>query len=365
MYELLRREGRIGRLTLPNRIFMPAIGTGMGAPGGGVTDTLIAYYEARAAGGCGLIITEVTRIEDGVGASGPCQLAARDASDVPGLQRLTDAVHSHAARLFIQLQHPGRNAFPQNGEQPVCASAISNAKTGLTPRALTTAECRAYIEKFVRSARLVQQAGADGVELHGAHGYLINSFLSPAMNLREDAYGGSFENRMRFVTEMLAGIRQVCGRDFPVSVRINAEEGMPGGVDLALAARMAAALEEAGADAVNVSCYTAGCIEPGSYEQGWKKYMAAAVKKAVTVPVLAVCNIKEPAVAEALLQEGCMDFAGVGRGQLADPDWCGKAFSGRAAEIRKCIGCNVCFGEILKGERIRCSVNPRLGLERE
>ena len=203
------------------------------------------------------------------------------------------------------------------------------------------------------------------MELHGAHGYLINSFLSPAMNARTDEYGGSFENRMRFVTEILAGIRQYCGPNFPISVRINAEEAADGGVDLALAARIAAALEQAGADAINVSCYSAACIEPGTYAQGWRKYMAAAVKQAVNVPVLAVCNIKEPAIAEALLAEGCMDFVGVGRGHLADPDWCHKAFSGREAEIRKCIGCLACFGEIAKAKRVKCGVNPIAGRERE
>ncbi len=185
------------------------------------------------------------------------------------------------------------------------------------------------------------------------------------MNFRTDRYGGSFENRMRFLVEILAGIRKSCGPRFPVSVRINAEEALPGGIDLPEACRIAAVLEKAGADAINVSCYSQGCIEPGTYEEGWKKYMPSAVKKAVSIPVIAVCNIKSPAAAEALLEEGACDFVGVGRGHLADPEWCAKAFSGREDEIRTCIGCLGCFGEIVKAKRVRCAVNPVTGRERE
>ena len=208
MYALLQQEGRIGRLPIPNRVFLPAMGVNLGTPGGGASDDLIAYYEARARGGCGLIITEITRIEDGVGVGESCQLAARSVYDVPDLQRLVDAVHKYDTRIFIQLQHPGRNAQFVNGEAPVSASAIMNPSTGIMPRELTTEECKAYVGKFIMGARVAQRAGADGVELHGAHGYLISSFLSPAMNTRTDEYGGSFTNHMRFVSEILAGVRQ-------------------------------------------------------------------------------------------------------------------------------------------------------------
>ena len=365
MYEHLQAEGRIGRLVVPNRVVMPAMGVNLGSPLGGVTDDLIAYYEARAKGGCGLIITEVTRVEDGCGISDPCQLAARGAGDVADLERLVDAVHKYDTRIFVQLQHPGCNHNSQlTGMQAVAASAV-NPTGGALPRALSEAECADYVQKFVMGALVSQMAGADGVELHGAHGYLINSFLSPLMNLRTDRYGGSFENRMRFATEIIAGIRAQCGASFPISVRINAEETMQGGVDLAMAAQIAKALQDAGADAMNVSCYSGGCIEPGTYEQGWKRYMAEGIKKAVSVPVIAVCNIKEPQVAEELLQAGSCDFVGVGRAQLADAEWCRKAFSGREDEIRKCIGCLACFGEIVKVKRVKCGVNPVTGRERD
>ncbi len=366
MYEKLRSPMKIGSLTLPNRVVMTAMGVSIAAPGGGVNDDIIAFYEARAKGGVGLITTEVTRITDGPGGGEPCQLAARKPSDILELQRLVDAIHKYDTKIFVQLQHPGREASPLvTGEQPVAPSALANPMGGAIPRALTTAECEELVRKFIYAAWVVQMSGADGVELHGAHGYLINEFLSPAMNQRTDRYGGSFENRMRFLTEIIAGIREKCGKAFPLSVRINAEEMIEGGIDLPEAVKIAVELEKAGADAINVSCYTIGCIEPGTYSQGWKKYMAAEIRKAVRIPVIAVCNIKEPAIAEQLLEEGCCDFVGVSRGHLADPEWCNKAFSGREAEIRKCIGCLACFGEIVKLRRIKCAVNPVTGRERE
>lgn len=366
MYEKLNSPMYIGALAIPNRVVMTAMGVLIATPGGGVNDDIIAYYEARAKGGVGLIITEVTRITDGPGGGEPCQLAARKPSDILELQRLVDAIHKYDTKLFVQLQHPGREASPFIiGEQPVAPSAIANPLGGATPRELTTAECEELVEKFTSAAMIVQMSGADGVELHAAHGYLINEFLSPAMNLRTDKYGGSFENRMRFLLEMIAGIRKQCGKSFPISVRINAEEMIEGGIDLEEAVKIAVALEAGGADAINVSCYTIGCIEPGTYSQGWKKYMAAAIKKAVKIPVIAVCNIKEPAVAEQLVEEGCCDFVGVARGHLADPQWCNKTFSGREEEIRKCIGCLACFGEIVKLKRVKCAVNPVTGRERE
>ena len=331
-------------LPLPNRLVMSPMGVNLGAPDGGVTDDLIAFYEARARGGVGLIITEVTRVEGGAGISDPCQLAAYRPSDIPNLQRLVDAVHRWDTRLFIQLQHPGRAASAWvTGSQPVAPSALPSPLGGDMPRALSLDECRAMVDRFVKAAQIAQMAGADGVELHAAHGYLINQFLSPAMNLRDDDYGGSFENRMRFVLEIIQGIRQICGSNYPLSVRINAEEMLPGGIDRKEAARIARALEEAGASLINVSCYTEACLEPGTYPQGWKKDMARGIKEVLTIPVLSVSNIKEPGPAKALLKEGVCDLIGLGRALLADPDWPKKAFSGRESEIRTCIGCLACF----------------------
>jgi len=363
--KVMKTTVSIGRLQLNNRVVMPAMGVNLSALDGGVSDDIIAFYEARARGGVGLIISEVTRITDGAGASEPCQLAARSLKDVPDLQRLTDAIHKYDTKFFIQLQHPGMMASPSvTGVQSVAPSVFADGPA-TESRELTTDECDGLVKAFVLGAQVAQMAGADGVEHHGAHGYLINEFLSPAMNRRNDKYGGSFEGRMRFAVEILKGIRNTCGAHFPVSVRINAEEMFPGGITIDEAKKIAMELERFGADAINVSCLSIGCIEPGTYAQGWKKHMAAAVKEVVKIPVIAVCNIKEPETGERLLNEGVCDLIGVGRGHLADPEWCAKAFGGRGDKIRTCIGCLACFDEICKLHRVKCAVNPITGRERE
>lgn len=370
MYQRLFSPVRIGTVEIRNRVAMTPMGVNLAAAGGGVSDDIIAFYEARARGGIGLIVSEICRVMDGAGAGEPCQIAARNMGDVQGLERLVDTVHKYSTRMFIQLHHPGRS-YALGGEQPVSASAVPGPFGGDAPRALTIAEIGHVQQAFVNGARIAQMAGADGVELHGAHGYLINSFLSPYLNRRDDHYGGSFENRLRFLLETIAGIRAACGKRFPLGVRLSAEEFLGDqGNDLAVTCRIAAELEKAGVDFLDISCTIpespiAACIEPGSFEQGWKKYMAAEIKRHVGIPVIAVANIKEPDVAEAILQEGCCDLVGVARGHLADPAWCNKAKAGKADTIRKCIGCLVCFDEIEHGRHVKCSVNPTTGRERE
>ncbi|MGE5761528.1 MAG: FAD-dependent oxidoreductase, partial [Gemmatimonadota bacterium] len=285
-----------------------------------------------------------------------------------------DTVHKYGTRIFIQLHHPG-GSYGLGPEQPVAASAVESLLGGArTPRALGVPEIHEIQAAFVNGARLAQMAGVDGVELHGGHGYLINSFLSPHLNHRNDLYGGTFENRLRFLLEIVAGIRAACGKAFPLGVRLSVEEFLGDqGNDLAASSLIAVELEKSGVDFIDVSCtcFTpdspnfAACIEPGTYAQGWKKYMAAEIKRHVSMPVIAVANIKEPDVAEAILAEGCCDLVGVARGHLADPDWCNKAKVGRADTIRKCIGCLVCFDEIAHGRHVKCSVNPVTGRERE
>lgn len=366
MYDTLFSPASIGRLTIPNRVVMTAMGTNLAKAGGGVSADLIAFYEARARGGTGLIISGITRIDDGPGIGEASQMSAISAADAQELQRLVDVIHKYETRFFVQLQHPGATASPfVTGTQAVGPSAIPGAGGGASVRELTTDECTELASKFARGALIAQLAGADGVELHGAHGYLINEFLSPAMNHRTDRYGGSFENRVRFLLEIIAGIRADCGPDFPISVRINVEEALPGGIDHDQAQKIAQAAETAGADAIDVSCFTAGCIEPGSYQQGWKRYMARLIKDVVSIPVIAVANVKEPQVAEDLLRAGDCDFVGVARAHLADPLWSLKSRTGHETEICPCIGCLACFGEIAKPLRIKCAVNPLCGREQE
>lgn len=225
MYEILNSPIDIGRVTLKNRVAMTAMGTNLAAPEGGVSDDIIAFYEERAKGGIGLIISEITRVMDGHGAGMPNQLALRKPSDAVGMERLMNVIHKYDTKIFVQLQHPGREAGrAMLGEQCVAPSEVMCSVTGEMPRMLSAGECEEIVQNFVRASGLAQMAGADGIELHAAHGYLLGQFLSPHTNRRTDQYGGSFENRMRIVTEIIEGIRKQCGPAFPICVRISVEE---------------------------------------------------------------------------------------------------------------------------------------------
>lgn len=369
-YQKLFEKGRIGKLELKNRIVMPAMGVSLATPNGEASDNMIRYYEERAKGGCGLIITEITRIDNEYGVGVPNQLTLTDLNHVPQLERLVDAVHKYDTKLFVQLHHPGRETKSKliGDKQIVAPSAVMCKKTQEMPRELTTEECEGIMKAFVKGAVLAKTAGVDGVELHGAHGYLLNQFLSPYTNKRTDKYGGSFTNRMRMLAEMITAIKHLCGADFPISVRISADEFVEGGLKLEDGIKIARILESYGIDAINVSCgiYESGTtiVEPYSFAQGWKKYLSATIRKNVKIPVIAVNNIKTPDVAEKLLEEEVCDFIGIGRGHLADPQWANKAKKGEEGSIRKCIGCLYCFQELESLRHIKCAVNPRTGRER-
>lgn len=366
-YPHLFTPGNIGCLRIKNRIVMTAMGVCLSGADGQATPEIIKYYEARAKGGAGLIITEITRIDDDLGKGMPHQLGATDMKQIAPLQQLADTVHSYGAKIFLQLQHPGKEGMIQlAGGRPLLApSAIPNSK-GIMPRELTTEEVQGLVKKFITGAVIARAGGADGVEIHAAHGYLVNQFLSPRHNTRTDRYGGSFENRLRFAVEIVSGIKAACP-GFPVSVRISADEFMPDGNNLEAGVRIAQAMEAAGADAINVSngLHESGVtiMEPYAYPQGWKKHLAKAVKAAVSVPVIAVNTIKTPDFAESLLEEGVSDFIGAGRSFLADPDWPNKAKQGKTALIRQCVGCMQCFSELGAGRHISCAINPRTGRE--
>lgn len=370
-YEQLFAAGKIGRLELKNRIVMPAMGTSLAAASGEASDELIAFYEERAAGGCGLIITEITRVDNETGVGTPNQLNASDLLYVPRLEKLARAVHRHDSKVFVQLQHPGRQNHSRliGGRQIVAPSAVMSSAIGEMPRELSTEEVAELVDKFVFGACIARTAGMDGVEIHGAHGYLVGQFLSPLTNLRTDKYGGSLEGRMTFLSEIVQGIKESCGAGFPVSVRIDGDEFVPGGITLEEALLTARHLEKLGVDCINVSSGTYessnAIIEPISYPQGWKKHLAAAVKQTVQIPVIACDVIRKPEFAESLLQEGNTDFVALGRAQLADPQWANKAAAGREAEIRTCISCLYCIQEVMDCKVIKCAVNARAGRELE
>lgn len=370
-YEKLFQKGRIGKLELKNRIVMPAMGVSLASSTGEASDEIIRYYEERAKGGCGLIITEITRIDDVYGVGTSNQLAVTESRDIPRLQRLADTIHKYDSKIFVQLHHPGRQTYSKlmDGRQVVAPSEVMCKVCKEMPRALSTAECENLMKAFVKGAVIAKTAGIDGVEIHAAHGYLLDQFLSPYTNKRTDKYGGSFHNRIRILEEMITAIKHLCGKDFPISVRISADEFVDGGLKLEDSIKIARALESYGVDAINVSCgiYESGAtiVEPGSFAQGWKKHLAQAIRKNVKIPVIAVNNIKQPCVAEQLLEDGVCDFIGIGRGQLADEQWAKKAKTGHEDEIRSCIGCLHCFKILNTGRHIECAVNPRLGREIE
>ena len=370
-YEKLFQSGKIGSLTLKNRIVMPAMGVSLAEPGGEANEHIIRYYEERAKGGAGLIITEITRVEPTYGTAIPNQLGAYESRHVPHLERLAERVHKYGTKIIVQLQHPGRenHADMIGGKQIVAPSAVMCKVTNEMPRALTEEECKDIMKAFVKGAVIAKKAGMDGVELHAAHGYLLNEFLSPYTNKRTDRYGGSFDNRIRILEEMITAIRFLCGPEFIISVRISADEFVEGGLKLEDTVKIARVLESFGIDVINVSSgiyeSSTTIIEPGTYPQGWKKHLAATIRKNVKIPVIAVNNIKDPDVAEQLLEEEVCDFVALGRAHLADPEWGIKAQEGRAEEINKCIGCLYCFASLSDGGHIKCAVNPRCGREVE
>ena len=370
-YKKLFSPGKIGNLELKNRIVMPAMGCSLAEPSGEAGPRMIKYYADRARGGAGLIITEITRIDDETGVGTPNQLSVTNTHVVGQLSRLVEAVHAYDTKLFVQLHHPG-NQTPSRligGKQPVSASDVTCKVIGEQPRPLTTEEVEALVKKFVTGAVIAQKSGVDGVEIHAAHGYLVSQFLSPHTNKRTDKYGGSFEGRMRFITEIIMGIKAYCGPKFPISVRMNGSDYLEDGITEEDAIAQAKYLEKLGISCLNVSCGTydsgATIIEPNYFAEGWKKHLAANIRKEVSIPVIAVANINRPSVAEQMLEEENVDFVGIARGQLADPDWGLKARAGKDVLIRKCLGCMECFRILNDGLPLGCTLNPILGREFE
>ena len=367
-YQHLFSVGKIGSVTLKNRVVMPAMGTGLASSDGELTEQQIRYYEERAKGGTGLIITEFTTVDFELGRAAANQLRFDDDLFIPGFRRLADAVHTYGARVFVQLHHAGResSSYLTGGKQIVAPSPVTCEAIGEEPRELSTSEVKDIIGKFVEGAARCQAAGIDGVELHGAHGYLINQFLSPNTNLRKDEYGGSFEKRMRFVEEIIQGIKQQCGADYPVTVRLSVDEFEEGGMDLSLSRKVSSYLEKIGVDGIHASSGNYNTmekvIESPLFEEGWRVYLAEEIKKEVNIPVFAVGNIRDPQFVESILADGRADFVAIGRGHIADPDWVRKVADGREKEIRMCISCLHCV--YTKGH-IECSVNVRAGREIE
>ncbi|MDD7687010.1 MAG: NAD(P)/FAD-dependent oxidoreductase [Actinomycetaceae bacterium] len=374
---LLSTPFTIGSLTLPNRTVMTPMGTDLANADGTPGPRLSSYWMERAQGGCALLISEITRVNEEHGAGTTHQLSLTRDEHVAPLREALERIHSTGAKFFVQLHHPGAEGIPALCKDGVTVSpsGVMVRTTQAPTRALELAEVESLVDDFIQAARRAQKAGADGVEIHGAHGYLVCQFLSPHSNHRTDRYGGDFDGRMQFLTEIIEGIRRVCGADFPISVRISVSEmmetlGEPGeGITLEDGVRIAQRLEELGVDLISVSSgtYETGptIIEPINTPRNWRDPLIQAVRDAVSVPVMGTSIVRIPSQAEKMLDDGLVDLVAMGRTWLADPEWAKKAIEGRDDEIVRCIGCLACFQTLNSGKPIICAVNPRCGYESE
>jgi 2,4-dienoyl-CoA reductase-like NADH-dependent reductase (Old Yellow Enzyme family)/thioredoxin reductase len=360
----------INGMILKNRAVMPAMGTGYGNADGTVGDRLIAYLARRAGGGTGLIITEVCAV-DPRGKGFPNEIGAWSDAFIPGLSRLTAAIHAEGGKIALQLHHAGRETFEAAaGGKPEAPSPIPSAVLGQPCEEMSLERITVVIDAFARAAGRARKAGFDAVEIHGAHGYLLNQFLSPFSNQRTDEYGGSEENRSRFVLAIIAAVRKEVGRDFPVIIRISADELIRGGYDLAFMQRLAPRLVAAGVDAIHCSVgvySTPGNLSIASMDTaaGFNLFRARAVKEAANVPVIGVGRINDPELAEKALAAGDADLISFGRQHLTDPDFIAKAAAGNFEEIRRCVACNQgCIERFtFEMKSATCTFNPACGRE--
>ena len=361
----------IRRMTLKNRIMMTPMGTNYGDQNGEMTFVHIDYYEQRAKGGTGLLMVENASVFSPQGSNGTTQLRIDHDNFIPRLYYFTERMHKHGACVGIQINHAGASAVSaRTGEQPVSASDIPSKAGGEIPRPLEKEEIYNIVKKYGEAAKRAQTAGFDCVEIHAGHSYLLSQFLSPTTNKRTDEFGGSPENRARFTKLVVEEVRKQVGPFFPIFVRISADEFVEGGNTLEDAIEYLQYFQEE----VDVFDVSAGLnssiqfqIDANYLPDGWRSYMAKAVKEKYGKPCVTMGNIRDPKVAEEILERGDADIIGMGRGLIADPSWVNKVEFNREDELRKCISCNVgCAGHrIGLNLPIRCTVNPAVNANDE
>lgn len=353
---------KIGKTTVKNRLFMPPLSTNL-ADKGYVTDALVEHYSNRAKGGVGLIVTEVTTVEP-VYTYLPGDMSIYDDSFIPGWQKLVDAVHQYDAKILSQLFHPAYMAFPIPGTpQLIAPSNVGPYYAKSAPRAVTVEELHVIVQQFGEAARRVQIAGGDGVEIQCAHAHgLLGGFLTPLYNKRTDEYGGDINGRLRLTLEVIAKIRELCGDDFIIDVRISGDEYSEGGLTLNDMIYVSKQLEKAGVDFIHVS--GGNTIKRGSSmpapgtSPAPHAHASEEIRKHVNIPVSTVARINEPWVAEELIANGKTDICMIGRPNLCDSEFANKAAAGKTDDIRPCIGCGRCLTGIMMGKVIGCTVNP-------
>lgn len=364
-YPLLFTPLTLNKLELKNRVVLPAMHLNY-TPDGKVSEQLIKFYAERAAGDAGLIIVGGCAISPMAGM--PMMISLKDDSDIAGLKELTQAAHAHGAAMGAQLYHAGAYAHQAFiGSQALSSSEHTSAFTREEARALSKEEIPAVQDEFAAAAVRAKKAGFDMVEILGSAGYLISQFLSPKINKREDEYGGSLENCMRFGLEVVQKVRAAVGDDYCVGIRLAGNDFVPGGNTNPQSAAFAQKCEQAGVDVIDV---TGGWHETRvpqltpEVPPAGLTYLSRGIKRQVSVPVCASNRIHTPDMAEAVLARGDADLICVARPFIAEPNWAGKAKAGMSELIRPCISCNQgCFDAVMVLKPIGCLCNPRAGHE--
>ena len=368
---LLQQPGQVGKLRLKNRVVMAPMGTNYSTTDGLSTERDRRYYEERAKGGVGMIMTEAMVVTEHARPHNNSLCCYHDRF-IPGLASIVEAIKKHDCHAFAQLNHRGgllrRHVLNM---EPVGPSPWANPNTGDKVRPLTVDEIVEIQKQFVASARRLWLAGYDGVEIHAANGYLFQQFFSPRINHRTDAYGGSLDNRMRLLLETIDRMRDALP-ELCLVVRLSASEFAEGGYSQEEIIALSQAVERAGVDAIDLSGgsnespqLSKFCIEPPSFPRGCLAPYSKPIKDAVNIPVFVAGRMVQPEDAEHVLASGSADFVSIGRALYADAHWCDKAFGKIQAPIRQCIACNVCFERLTQEKDVSCVQNPMIGTEFE
>jgi 2,4-dienoyl-CoA reductase-like NADH-dependent reductase (Old Yellow Enzyme family)/thioredoxin reductase len=373
MFEQLFTPIHIGKMKLKNRIGLPPMTVGYGTPDATLTDRHRIYYETRARGGAGLIVSEAAAVHC-KRKYGMVPLGLYEDAQIPSWSKLAESIHRYGAKVGVQLMDPGPESIGMlTGIQPVGPSAIvGQSHFRSLPRELTTGEVEAVVDDFAEAARRARDAGLDCVQIHAAHGYaMVSSFLSPFFNKRTDRYGGSLEGRLQFLLEIIAAVRARVGTDFPIMLRMSGDERRTGGRTLQETQFIACRLVAAGVDALEISGGTIptsfyAVVPPQGTELAPNANSAKAIKEVVDVPVICVGRINTPQLAEFVISTGRADIVSMGRALNADPEMPNKALEGRMDDIRPCVGCNEgCINAVMKGQPAGCIINTEAGKESE
>lgn len=368
-YNHLFQPLKVKGMIIKNRIAMMPLATNMAGHNGELTDAHIHYYEERAKGGTGYIIVENCCVSSPEGDNGPTQLRIDHDRYVPKMSELVEKLHKYGTAVCCQINHAGASSDPKRTGMPCVSSSDQPAKHGgVTPRMIPPEDMPKIAQKYADAAKRCVTAGFDCVDVHCGHAYLLSQFLSPIYNTRKDEYGGSIENRVRFPLMVVKAVREAVGPDYPLEMRLTADDMMEGGNTLEDMLKILEYFVDY-FDIINVSVAigdsTIYQLDNMSFPDGWRAYMAKAVKEKFGKPVIAQGNMRHPKVAERLLQEGYADMIGIGRGLVAEPQWVNKVKSGNEDMLRLCISCNIgCAANRINGVHpIHCTVNPDIVYE--